>query len=61
MNNMTIQNAKYKKDKITNENCAVSCVADGQHVSVPLVVDNRHYAEILRQVDAGTITIAAAD
>ena len=58
---MTITNAKYNKDYITNANCSINCVADGQHVSVPLVVGNRHYAEILRQVAAGTLTIAAAD
>ena len=61
MNYMTITNAKYSKDKITNKNCAINCVANGEHVSVPLVVGNRHYAEILLQVEAGTLTIAAAD
>jgi hypothetical protein len=34
---------------------------DGQEVSVPLDPDNRHYAEILKQVEAGTLTIADAD
>jgi len=61
MNNMTITNAKYNKDNLTNANCSISCVADGEHVSVPLNSANRHYAEILRQVAAGTLTIAAAD
>jgi hypothetical protein len=28
---------------------------------VPISSDNRHYAEILRQVEAGTLTIADAD
>ena len=58
---MTITNAKYNKDYLTNANCSINCVANGQHVSVPLVVGNRHYDEILRQVDAGTITIEDAD
>ena len=58
---MTITNAKYNKDYLTNDNCSINCVADGQTVSVPLDPDNRHYAEILKQVEAGTITIAAAD
>ena len=58
---MSITNAKYNKDYLTNENCSINCVADGQTVSVPLDPDNRHYAEILRQVDAGTLTIADAD
>ena len=61
MNNMTITNAKYNKDNLTNANCSINCVADGQTVSVPLDPANRHYAEILRQVDAGTLTIAAAN
>ena len=58
---MSITNAKYNKDYLTNENCSINCVADGQTVSVPLDPDNRHYAEILRQVEAGTLTIADAD
>ena len=58
---MTITNAKYNTSSLTNENCSINCIADGEHVSVPLNPANRHYAEILRQVEAGTITIAAAD
>ena len=58
---MSITNAKYNKDYLTNANCSINCVADGQTVSVPLDPANRHYAEILRQVEAGTLTIAAAD
>ena len=58
---MTITNAKYNTSSLTNENCSINCIANGEHVSVPLDPDNRHYAEILRQVDAGTLTIAAAD
>jgi hypothetical protein len=30
-------------------------------MTVPLDEGNRHYAEILKQVDEGTITIAEAD
>ena len=58
---MNIENAKYNKDSLTNANTSINCVADGEHVSVPIAVGNRHYAEILRQVDAGTLTIADAD
>jgi len=61
MDNMIITNAKYNKNKITNANGSINCVANGETVSVPMNPDNRHYAEILRQVDAGTLTIAAAD
>ena len=34
---------------------------DSQEVTVPPDPDNRHYAEILRQVDEGTLTIKDAD
>ena len=61
MSNMIITNAKYNIDFLTNENCSISCIANGEHVSVPIAVGNRHYDEIKRQVDAGTLTIAAAD
>ena len=40
----------------------ICCTIDGDmNVSVPLDPANRHYAEILRQVAAGTLTIADAD
>ena len=58
MSNMTITNAKYNKGKITNTNGSVNCVANGEIVSVPMDPANRHYAEILKQVEAGTLTIA---
>jgi hypothetical protein len=61
MDNMTITNAKYNTSRTTNKNCSINCVANGEHVSVPLAVGNRHYDEILKQLDAGTLTIAAAD
>ena len=60
-NSMTITNAKYNTGMLTGENCSINCVANGEHVSVPLAVGNRHYDEIQRQVDAGTLTIADAD
>ena len=58
-NVMIITNAKYIQ--FDSVNCTVQATIDGQYISVPLDPDNRHYAEILRQVDAGTITIADAD
>jgi|TARA_R110000850_G_C9668543_1_gene436485 hypothetical protein len=58
-NIMTITDAKYKKAKGVNK--TVSATVDGDLLSIPMDPDNRHYAEILRQVDAGTLTIAAAD
>ncbi len=58
---MDITNAQYNTNKITNENCSISCVIDGLHVSVPFDPANTDYAEIMRQVAAGDLTIADAD
>ena len=60
-NFMIITSAKYNADIRTGDNCSVNIVVDGKVMSVPLNSDNIHYAEILRQVDAGTLTIADAD
>jgi len=61
MNEMNITLAKYIADVTTNENTAIKATIDGITVSVPLDSGNRHYAEILRQVAAGTLTIQDAD
>ena len=58
---MNITSAQYVKDIRTDENVSVSVVIDGETLSVPLDPANRHYAEIMRQVDAGTLTIQDAD
>jgi hypothetical protein len=59
---MVITNAKYKKvAEISNNNTAILATIDGETMSVPLDTDNRHYAEILKQVADGDITIAEAD
>lgn len=57
---MNIESAKYVKDMDGN-NEIVNCVIDGVTMSVPLNSDNRHYAEIMKQVEAGELTIAEAD
>ena len=58
-NPMSISSAQYIASE--EKNTAVKIIIDGQKLFVPLDPANRHYAEILRQVDAGTLTIAAAD
>lgn len=58
---MKIENAQYNKSTLTNENCSINCIANGEYVSVPLDPNNRHYAEILKQVKEGTLTIKDAD
>ena len=39
----------------------VNATIDGIAMSVPLAAGNRHYDEIMRQVEAGTLTIQDAD
>ena len=58
---MIITNAKYHTTLGTDENCGVVATIDGIVMSVPLDTGNRHYAEILKQVADGDITIAEAD
>ena len=57
---MIIMNVKYNTDSF-NENTSVQATIDGQEMSVPLDPANRHYAEILKQVEAGDLTIADAE
>jgi len=58
---MIITNAQYLLSSATGENGSIKCIANGEHVSVPMNPANRHYAEILKQVEAGTLTIKEAD
>lgn len=58
---VNITNAKYHKDELTDTNNSIRCVIDGRHCSVPLDPDNSDYLEIMRQVEAGILTIADAD
>jgi hypothetical protein len=60
MNEMNIESAQYAVDMEGN-NSSITAVIDGVTMSVPLDPANRHYAEILRQVEAGTLTIAPAE
>ena len=57
---MNITSAQYILDEIGN-NSTIQATIDGVEMSVPLDTTNRHYAEILKQVADGTITIAEAD
>jgi hypothetical protein len=58
-NKMIINSAVYSVG-IDGTNCAINAIIDGIQMSVPLDPANRHYAEIMRQVEAGTLTIAEA-
>ena len=58
---MNITSAKYLKNDITNKNSSIKATINGQESFVPLEEGNRHYDEIMRQVEAGTLTIEEAD
>ena len=57
---MEIKNPKYVKNR-EGIKITIICEIGGHTVNVPMDEDNRHYAEILRQVEEGTLTIADAD
>jgi hypothetical protein len=57
---MTITNIQYTLD-FDGSNNGIQATVNGQEIIVPLDPDNRHYAEIMRQVEAGTLTIADAE
>lgn len=57
---MDITSAQYFNDTDDNQ-AGVKATIDGTEMYVPLDPANRHYAEIIRQSEAGTLTIAEAD
>ena len=59
-NKMNITNAKYVEDG-QGEKINVKATIDGTEMYVCIDLLNRHYAEIMRQVDAGELTIEDAD
>jgi len=58
---MLITNVQYIIDLVSGDNISIKATIDGTEMSVPLDPANRHYAEIMRQVDAGELTIAEAE
>jgi hypothetical protein len=61
MNEINITSAQYLQSGMTGENSGIKVVIDDQILFVPLDPGNRHYDEIMRQVAAGTLTIADAE
>lgn len=57
---MNITAAQYTTDMDGN-NGAITATIDGIELSVPLDPANRHYAEIMRQVETGELVIQEAD
>jgi len=60
MNDMNITFAQYAVN-LNGDNSSIRATIDGQEVSVPLDPANRHYAEIMRQVNAGDLVILDAE
>ena len=61
MDNMNITAAQYVAEPMSGNNACIKATIDGQEMHVPLDPANRHYAEIMRQVEAGTLVVAEAD
>jgi hypothetical protein len=61
MGNMNITFAQYVLGSIPDTIACIQVTIDGQEMSVPLDPANRHYAEILRQVESGTLVVSAAE
>ena len=59
MDNMNITSAQY--NIFEGDNVSIQATIDSQELSVPLDPANRHYAEIMRQVNEGTLVIQPAE
>ena len=57
---MNITSAQYTQN-LSGNNINVKATIDGQEMFVPMDTNNRHYAEILKQVAEGTLTIKDAE
>jgi hypothetical protein len=57
---MNITSAQYVQD-LEGNNLVIKATIDGVEMFVPLDPANRHYAEIMRQVEAGELTIQEAE
>ena len=58
---MEIKSVKYVKDAEGNNGCLHVFLYEGFPLIVPRTLGNSTYAEIMRQVDAGELTIEPAD
>jgi hypothetical protein len=57
---MNIQSAQYLNG-LDNNTSSIRATIDGQELFVPLDPSNRHYSEIMRQVEAGDLVIQEAE
>ena len=60
MESMNIISAQYIINT-QGDNASIKANIDGVEIFVPLEPANRHYAEIMRQVEAGELTIQDAE
>jgi hypothetical protein len=60
MDDLNITAAQYLVN-VDGDNDTIRVTVDGTEMNVPVYPGNRHYDEIMRQVAAGTLTIADAD
>ena len=58
---MNIKDAQYIKNPIDNKVNMIKATIDGEKSWIPLDPNNRHYAEILRQVKEEGLTIKDAE
>lgn len=58
---MNITSAQYIQSELDSSPANVRATIDGQELFIPLDPANRHYAEIMRQVEAGELTIQEAE
>ena len=58
---MIITNARYIANEVTGENWIIKANINEIEHCVPLDPENTEYAEIMRQVEAGELTIQEAD
>jgi hypothetical protein len=58
---MNITSAKYVNSLLAGRPSSILAIIDGHEWGVPSAAGNRHYEEIMRQVEAGDLTIQEAD
>jgi len=61
LENMEFSSAKYIADTGEPSHSVRLSLTNGRFAFIPIDPANRHYDEIMRQVNAGTLTIQDAD
>tara|TARA_R100000231_G_scaffold46428_1_gene39876 strand:- start:2055 stop:2243 length:189 start_codon:yes stop_codon:yes gene_type:complete len=62
MDEINFSSAKYVNNLSNEKNCIrATVVGSDKTLLIPLIKGNRHFDNIMAQVDAGTLTIEEAD